>query len=72
MGKPHTPISTPTGNFKSTPINLEREVVPPEFDFPWMHRPYSSLFSHAKPSISIPIGQTRVVTKPVSRTLTPS
>ena len=37
-----------------------------------MRRPYSSLVSHAKPSSSIPIGQTRVVTEPVSRTLTPS
>ena len=37
-----------------------------------MRRPYSSLVSHVEPSSSIPAGQTRVVTEPVSRTLTPS
>ena len=72
MGEPHTPISNPKGNFQTPPINSEKEVVPSEFDFPWMHRPYSSLFSHVESSNSIPIGKTRVVTKLVSRTLTPS
>ena len=70
MGEPHTSISTPTSNSQTPPINPKRSVVPPEFDFPWMHRPYSSLFSHVEPSSSIHVGQTRVVTEPVSRTLT--
>ena len=34
MGEPHTPISTPTSNFQTPPINPERAVVPLEFDFP--------------------------------------
>ena len=70
MGEPHTPISIPTDDFETPPINPKRAVVPSEFDFPWMHRPYSSSFSHGEPSSSIPVGQTRVVTEHVSRMLT--
>ena len=66
MGEPHTSISTLTSNFQTPPINPERVVVPPEFYFPWMHRPYSSLVSHVEPSSSIHVGQTRVVTEPIS------
>ena len=62
MGEPHTSISTLTSNFQTPPINPERSVVPPKFDFPWMHRSYSSLVSHFEPSSSMPIGQTRMVT----------
>ena len=65
MGEPLTSISTLISNFQIPPINPERAVVPREFDFPWMRRPYSSLYSHAKPSSSILVGQTRVVIEPV-------
>ena len=67
MGEPHTSISTITSNFQTPPINPERAIVPLEFDFPWMHRLYYSLLSHAKPSSSIHFGQARVVTEPISQ-----
>ena len=72
MGEPHTPISIPTNNFQTPPINLERAVVPPEFDFPCMHRPYSSLVSHVESSSIILVVQTRAMKEPSSQTLTPS
>ena len=42
MGEPHTPISIPTSNFQTPPINPKRAIVPLEFYFRWKHRPYSS------------------------------